>query len=69
MDFKEYDLVKTKVEKAGYPVGTKGVVVSIYTGYPVCEVEIWNERNYPIDVVSYYFSELEFVERDDKSSK
>ena len=27
---KEYDLVKTLVEKSGYPKGTKGVIVGIY---------------------------------------
>lgn len=29
---KEYDLVKTLVEKCGYPKGTKGVIVGIYKG-------------------------------------
>ena len=66
MDFKEYDLVKTLVPKEGHPAGTKGVVVSIYAGFPVCEVEVWDKTNYPIGVVTYKFDELELLERDGK---
>ncbi len=66
MEILEYDLVKTLVEKKGYPKGSKGVVVSLYTGYPVCEVEIWDETNYPIDVVTYNFEELEVIEHENK---
>lgn len=54
---------KTLVDKEGAPKGSKGVVVSIYSGYPVCEVEIWDETNYPIDVITYKFEELEVLER------
>ena len=51
--------VKTLVEKEGYPIGTIGVVVSIYASGSVCEVEVWDEDEYPIDVITYLFSELE----------
>ena len=56
---KEYDTVKTLVEKCGIPIGTLGVVVSIYSTGPACEVEIWDENNYPIDVITYEFNEIE----------
>lgn len=56
---KEYDKVKTLVEKEGYPIGTTGVVVSLYKSGPACEVEIWDDENYPIDVVTYELSEVE----------
>ena len=63
MKIQERDIVKTLVDKEGAQKGSKGVVVSIYSGYPVCEVEIWNETNYPIDVITYKFEELEVLER------
>lgn len=53
--------VRTLVEKNGYKKGTVGIVVSIYTSGPACEVELWNDDDYPIDVVTYLFSELEAV--------
>lgn len=59
---KENMQVKTLVEKEGYKSGTIGVVVSIYSTGPACEVELWDEKNYPIDVVTYLFDELEAVE-------
>ena len=62
MEIWERDIVKTLIDKDGIPKGSEGVVVSIYTGYPVCEVEIWKEDR-PIDVVTYYFNELELVKR------
>ena len=46
---KEYDKVKTLVEKNGYPAGTNGIVVSLYTSGPACEVELWDDENYPVD--------------------
>ena len=58
---KEYDKVKTLVEKNGYPVGSVGVVVNIYSTGPACEVELWDENEYPVDVVTYLFEELEVI--------
>jgi hypothetical protein len=55
------DRVKTLVEKDGFPAGALGVVVSLYGEGPGCEVEIWDKNEYPIDVVTYDFSELEVV--------
>mgnify|MGYP006926037753 CR=1 FL=1 len=66
MKIKERDIVKTLVNKKGFSKGTKGVVVSIYPGYSVCEVELWDEANYPEDVVTYYFDELEVIKRTDE---
>ena len=57
----ENDKVKTLVDKDGFPVGTVGVVVSLYSFGPACEVELWDEDNYPIDVVTYLLSEVELV--------
>ena len=56
---KEYDKVKTLVEKEGYPIGTIGIVVSLYATYNVCEVELWDSKDYPQDVVTYKFDEIE----------
>ena len=64
MKFEEGDIVKTLVDKKDFPKGSKGVVVYIYIGHPACEVEVWDETNYPIDVVFYYFNELELVLRE-----
>lgn len=58
----EETLIKTLVEKNGIPAGTKGVVVSVYTSGPACEVEIWDETDYPIDVVTYLLSEIEEID-------
>ena len=63
---REYDKVKTLVEKNGYPIGSVGVVVSTYSTGPACEVELWDETEYPVDVVTYLFDELEII---DTSSK
>lgn len=60
---KENMRVKTLVEKEGYPVGTVGVVVSVYTTGFACEVEVWDKDGYPVDVITYLFSELEEVAR------
>ena len=58
----ENSRVKTLVEKEGYKAGTIGVVVSIYSSGPACEVELWDEDNYPIDVVTFRLEELEKLE-------
>ena len=59
---KEYDKVKTLVEKNGYSAGSVGVVVSIYSTGPACEVELWDANGYPVDVVTYLFEELEVID-------
>ena len=53
--------VKTLVEKEGFPSGTIGVVVSLYKSGPACEVEMWDDQEYPADVVTFLLSELEEV--------
>ena len=58
---KVYDRVKTLVEKNGVKKGTIGVVVNLYTSGPACEVEIWDETENPIDVVTYLQSEIEAI--------
>lgn len=58
---KEYDKVRTLVEKENYPAGTIGVVVSLYTSGTACEVEVWDADNYPVDVLTYQLSEVEAV--------
>ena len=58
---KEYDLVKTLVTKNSFPIGSKGIVVSIYSDNKACEVEIWDSDNYPIDVITYLITELEKI--------
>ena len=57
----EYSKVKTLVEKDGFPVGTTGIVVSLYGVGPACEVELWDSDSNPIDVVTYTFDELEVI--------
>lgn len=57
----EYDLVETLVDKEGFPKGSKGVVVSVYSDGLACEVELWDEDDYPIDVVTFECSELKEV--------
>ena len=59
---KEYSKVKTKVEREGYPIGSVGIVVSLYTSGPACEVEIWDCDGYPADVVTYLLCEVEEFE-------
>ena len=51
--------VRTLVAKEGYPEGTIGVVVSLYSSGPACEVELWDETDYPLNVVTYLLCELE----------
>ena len=55
----EYSKVKTLVEREGYPAGTIGIVVSLYSTGPASEVEIQNENGEPVDVVTYKLDELE----------
>ena len=58
---KENVKVRTLVEKEGFLIGSVGVVVSLYSNGPACEVELWDNGNYPIDVVTYLFTELEEI--------
>ena len=51
--------VKTMVEKDGFPSGSIGVVVSIYGSGSGCEVEIWDDDGYPVDVVTFSMNELQ----------
>ena len=53
--------VRTLVAKEGFPAGTIGVVVSLYSSGPACEVELWDETDYPMDVVTYLLCEVEPV--------
>ena len=59
---KEYERVRTLVEKEAFPSGSIGVVVGIYGNGPGCEVEIWDEDDYPVDVVTFDMSELEALD-------
>ena len=59
---KEYTKVKTLVEKNKFKVGTIGIVVSLYPAGTACEVEVWNENNYPVDVITYRIDEIEVIE-------
>ncbi|MDO4605644.1 MAG: hypothetical protein Q4B23_06675 [Helcococcus sp.] len=61
MNFKEYDKVKTLVEKDGYPPFTIGIIVSFYPESDFCEVEIWDDDGYPVDVVTYELKELKKI--------
>ena len=59
MKFKEYDKVKTLVEKDGYPPATIGIIVSFYSNSHYCEVELWDTDGDPVDVVTYETKDLE----------
>lgn len=61
---KENDRVQTLIEKEGYPAGTIGVVVSLYSTGPACEVELWDEDEYPVDVVTYLLDEVKGISSD-----
>ncbi len=64
---KEYERVKTLVDKEGFmiksviPAGSIGTIVSLYQNGAGCEVEIWDETGYPIDVVTYRSDEVEVI--------
>ena len=62
---KEYDRVKTLVPKDGYPAGMIGVAVDIHEAMGGCEVEIWDETDYPMDVVAFAFDELVVIDPKD----
>ena len=65
----EYDRVRTKVEKEGFPAGTTGVVVSLYGEGAAYEVELWDEHNYPVDVVMFLEDELTVVPKQEYVDK
>lgn len=64
---KENDRVVTLVDKKGFmetgivPSGTIGVVVSLVADGKACEVEVWDETGYPMDVVTYENDELKVI--------
>jgi len=58
---KENSKVKTLVSKEKFKKGTIGIVVSLYNFGPDCEVEIWDENENPIDVITYLFTEIEEI--------
>ena len=58
----EHDMVLTIVAKGEYPKGAKGVVVHLYSTGPACEVELWDENDYPVDVITYLPNEIEAIE-------
>ena len=56
---KENTEVRTLIKKGKYPIGSIGVVVSLYSSGPACEVEIWDKDGYPVDVITYLLNEVE----------
>ena len=54
--------IRTLVTKENYPAGISGVVVSLYSSGQACEVELWDETDYPVDVVTFLLSEIEPAE-------
>lgn len=58
---REYTKVKTLIDKSDFPAGSTGVVVSLYSTGPACEVELWDDNDYPVDVVTYKLAELEEI--------
>ena len=53
--------VRTLVAKEGHSAETVGVVVSLYSAGLACEVDLWDEKDYPVDVVTYLLSEIKPV--------
>lgn len=54
-------LVRTLVEKQGYPAGTLGIVVDIFIDKKSCDVQLLDEHSHPGDVINYLFREIEIV--------
>ena len=54
-------LVRTLVEKQGYPAGTLGIVVDIFIDKKSCDVQLLDEHSHLAEVVNYLFSEIEIV--------
>ena len=50
--------IKTLIDKEGHPAGSVGIVLKVLEdGY--VEVEIWDQGNFPIDIVCYQAEEIE----------
>lgn len=60
-DIKINILVRTLVEKQGYPAGTLGIIVEIFIDKKSCDVQLLDEHSHPAEVVNYFFSEIEMV--------
>ena len=58
---KESDVVKLVKDFGKIKAGTEGVVVSIYADKKACEVEVWDDEKYPVDVITFSLDELEKV--------
>lgn len=56
--FKEYDKVKTLVEKDENPPTTIGIIVSFYPNFDYCEVELWDTDGNSVDVITYETKKL-----------
>ena len=54
---KENCLVRSLAARAGFPAGTLGVVVSLYSSGPACQVEVWDESGYPAGTVTHLLGE------------
>ena len=56
---KEYDIVKTLVEREGFEKGERGIIVSFYPNNEACTLEILDKNNYPKGVATYAIDEVE----------
>lgn len=74
-DIREDTLVRTLVDREGcvragvmYPAGSIGAVAEVYLDHPVpgCDVEIWDDLNYTVDVATYSFDEVEVLSDEEK---
>ena len=54
-------LVRTLVEKQGYPAGTLGIIVDVFIDKKSCDVQLLDEHSHPTEVANYLFSEIEIV--------
>lgn len=54
-------LVRTLVEKQGYPAGTLGIVVDVFIDKKSCDVQLLDEHSHPAEIVNYLFSEIEII--------
>ena len=54
-------LVRTLVEKQGYPAGTLGIIVDIFIDKKSCDVQLLDEHSHPAEIVNYLFSEIEVI--------
>lgn len=54
-------IVRTLVEKQGYPAGSLGIVIDIFAEQKSCIVQLLDEHSHPCDIVNYLFNEIEIV--------